>query len=143
MARLVARRLPPRFDWRELAQVGVIAMIEASHRFDPDKGDFWPFAYRRVRGAMLDFLGSDFRESCHSELTEDHAVAPDDAARTLVEVDLARAMRRLTVKEHRVISAIRDGHEPRRIAGMLRISEQRVSQLRRKAVRRLRGEFVA
>ncbi|MCQ6264824.1 sigma-70 family RNA polymerase sigma factor [Fictibacillus sp. WQ 8-8] len=43
-----------RYD--EYYQVGLIGLWEAFKRFDQNKGDFGPFAYRTVRGKMLEQL---------------------------------------------------------------------------------------
>lgn len=42
-------------------QAGKIALWQAWTRFDEKKGDFTPFAYRSIRGAMLDELKKDGR----------------------------------------------------------------------------------
>jgi RNA polymerase sigma factor (sigma-70 family) len=140
---MLARRLPAWVDWRELAQEGVIAMIESAERFDPEKGEFWPFVYRPVRGAMLDFLGANCHEMCHVELSGVRVFAPDQAERLSNELDVERAMGKLTRQERRVFTALRQGHRPPRIAGMLKITPRRVRQLRDKGAQRLRRELVA
>jgi RNA polymerase sigma factor (sigma-70 family) len=141
VAKILASRLPSWVDWRELAQVGVIAMIEAAERFDPEKGEFWPFVYRPVRGAMLDFLRESSREF-HVELSGVRVFATPETDSALREIDISRAVKKLTVQERRVFTALREGHRPHQIAGMLNITPQRVGQLRAKAARRLR-ELVA
>jgi DNA-directed RNA polymerase specialized sigma subunit len=60
-----------------------------------------------------------------------------------MNIDLERAMRKLTTQEQRVFRALGQGEKPKRIAGMLRITEARVSQIRKKAQNRLRAELVA
>jgi RNA polymerase sigma factor (sigma-70 family) len=144
MARFLARRTA-RIDWRELAQVGVLAMLEAAPRYKEDQGQFWPFVYPRVRGAMLDFLGGLCRETCHVELTGVRLFSENSHERLSMElsIDLERAMKRLTAEERRVFCALSDGHKPAQIAGMLRITPARVSQLRKRANSRLRKELVA
>jgi RNA polymerase sigma factor (sigma-70 family) len=147
IARLLKQKLPQSVECEELAQVGALAMLQAAPRWDPEKGEFWPFVYLPVRGAMLDYLGSDRRETFHVELSQVRVsvgsrvgVGEEKLARGL---DLARAIKKLTTQERRVFQAVREGHRPRRIAGMLRITPQRVGQLRDKAARRLRAELVA
>lgn len=51
-------------DHEQYRQVGRIALWRAWERFDTKKGDFTPFAYRSIRGAMLDELK---REARHEE----------------------------------------------------------------------------
>ena len=44
-----------RTSFDDLFAVGVVGLVEAAERFDPDRGvAFSTFAYRRVRGAILD-----------------------------------------------------------------------------------------
>lgn len=48
-------------DHEQYRQVGRIALWQAWTRFDTEKGDFTPFAYRSIRGAMLDELKRESR----------------------------------------------------------------------------------
>ncbi|MCM3636584.1 sigma-70 family RNA polymerase sigma factor [Sporosarcina luteola] len=48
-------------DHEQYRQVGRIALWQAWKRFDTEKGDFTPFAYRSIRGAMLDELKREAR----------------------------------------------------------------------------------
>jgi RNA polymerase sigma factor for flagellar operon FliA len=51
----VSVRFPRHTDQEELAQAGVIGLVQAAHRFDPSKGvRFSHFAAQRIRGAILD-----------------------------------------------------------------------------------------
>lgn len=51
----LAVRLPPGVSAEDLENCGIIGLIEAVEKFDPDLGkDFAAYAYARVRGAMLD-----------------------------------------------------------------------------------------
>ncbi|HIE13097.1 MAG TPA: FliA/WhiG family RNA polymerase sigma factor [Desulfotomaculum sp.] len=57
LAGRLAVRLPPWISQEDLESAGVFGLISAIERFDPDHGtDFEAYAYRRVRGAMLDEL---------------------------------------------------------------------------------------
>lgn len=48
-------------DHEQYRQVGRIAVWQAWKRFNSEKGDFTPFAYRSIRGAMLDELKREAR----------------------------------------------------------------------------------
>lgn len=48
-------------DHEQYRQVGRIALWQAWERFEKEKGDFTPFAYRSIRGAMLDELKRETR----------------------------------------------------------------------------------
>lgn len=48
-------------DHEQYRQAGRVALWQAWTRFDDEKGDFTPFAYRSIRGAMLDELKRENR----------------------------------------------------------------------------------
>jgi RNA polymerase sigma factor for flagellar operon FliA len=57
IARTVSRGLPPSVEIDELMNDGVIGLIAAAQRYDPDRGvGFSTYAGHRIRGAMLDGL---------------------------------------------------------------------------------------
>jgi len=59
VARRLARRLPAHVEIDDLISSGVIGLMEAAERFDPERVDrFEAFAEFRIRGAMLDDLRS-------------------------------------------------------------------------------------
>ncbi|MBX9677695.1 MAG: sigma-70 family RNA polymerase sigma factor [Gemmataceae bacterium] len=56
VGRLVAK-LPPGVDLENLEAAGALGLVEAANRFDPTRGiAFDAYAYRRIRGAVLDEL---------------------------------------------------------------------------------------
>jgi RNA polymerase sigma factor FliA len=60
LARRMAASMPNSVDIGDLVQDGVIGLIDASRRYDEDRGiKFETFAERRVRGAMIDALRKD------------------------------------------------------------------------------------
>jgi RNA polymerase sigma factor for flagellar operon FliA len=60
LARRMAATMPNSIDIGDLVQDGMIGLIDASNRFDEDRGiKFETFAERRVRGAMIDALRRD------------------------------------------------------------------------------------
>lgn len=59
IARRVRVRTALRVEQEELVQLGMLGLMEASERFDPESGVmFSSFAYTRIRGAILDGLGA-------------------------------------------------------------------------------------
>jgi RNA polymerase sigma factor for flagellar operon FliA len=57
VARRLARRLPADVEIDDLISAGVIGLMEAAGRFDPERAcRFEAFAHFRIRGAMLDDL---------------------------------------------------------------------------------------
>jgi RNA polymerase sigma factor for flagellar operon FliA len=59
LAGRLAARLPAHLDVRDLVQAGLVGLLDALTKFEPDRGvQFWSYAETRVRGAMLDSLRS-------------------------------------------------------------------------------------
>lgn len=57
LARRIHRRLPQNVDLEDLVSAGMIGLMEASVKYDPDKNvGFASYAYRRIQGAILDSL---------------------------------------------------------------------------------------
>ena len=55
--RSLAIHLPPSVDREDLVEAGFIGLIDASRKFDPDRGvKFHTYAITRIRGSMLDEL---------------------------------------------------------------------------------------
>lgn len=51
------RRLPPCIEPDDLIGEGFVGLVQAAAAYDAARGiPFWPFAVRRVRGSMLDYL---------------------------------------------------------------------------------------
>jgi RNA polymerase sigma factor for flagellar operon FliA len=49
--------LPPGVDIDNLESAGVLGLVEAAHRFDPERGvQFKTYAFTRIRGSILDEL---------------------------------------------------------------------------------------
>jgi RNA polymerase sigma factor FliA len=56
VGKLIAE-LPPGIDVENLESAGVLGLVEAAHRFEPERGvQFKTYAYTRIRGAVLDEL---------------------------------------------------------------------------------------
>jgi RNA polymerase sigma factor for flagellar operon FliA len=55
----IAARLPSHIDEEDLRSVGVIGLMDAANKFDPERGNkFATYAEHRVKGAILDELRS-------------------------------------------------------------------------------------
>src|SRR5215468_6783190 len=98
VARRLARRLPAHVEIDDLISSGVIGLMEAAERFDPNRVDrFEAFAEFRIRGAMLDDLRSrdslsrDMRRLC-SELRDAASQLANQIGRTPTEGELASHM---------------------------------------------------
>lgn len=63
MLSAVIRKLHIYRDFEHFRQAGRVALWQAWQRFDETKGDFAPYAYRSIYGAMLDELKREARFS--------------------------------------------------------------------------------
>lgn len=61
-------------DYEHYRQAGRVALWQAWQRFDEDKGNFTAFAFRSIRGAMLDELKKENRFDEHNTQMEDSLV---------------------------------------------------------------------
>src|SRR5579862_9811346 len=69
IGRLVGR-LPRGVDAENLESAGILGLVEAANRFDPERGvKFETFAYSRIRGAVVDEMR---RNSCLPQQMLEH-----------------------------------------------------------------------
>ena len=55
----IAARLPSHIDAEDLRSVGVIGLLDAANKFDPERGiKFSTYAEHRIKGEILDSLRS-------------------------------------------------------------------------------------
>jgi RNA polymerase sigma factor for flagellar operon FliA len=60
IAMRMARRYPANVELDDLINVGLLGLIDAVDRFDPERGvPFKPYADMRIRGAIVDWLRSE------------------------------------------------------------------------------------
>jgi len=94
----VTSHFPRHVDKEELVRAGVLGLVEAAHRFEPEKGvPFAPYAAQRIRGAIIDAVRkvdwaprSLRRAGRNLEATADKLA--NDLRRTPTSVELAEAM---------------------------------------------------
>lgn len=68
VAAKIGRRLPRRVAYDDLEAAAYAGLWDAALRYDPARGEFWSLAYRRVRGAVFDWL----REVGHDQRRRKH-----------------------------------------------------------------------
>lgn len=92
IARMLANRLPTHFDVQDLIQIGRLALLQASERYDSNPEGFISYAKFRIRGAMLDFVRDNYPVRA---VAEEPAAAPqnDDKTESPVREALSRAAR--------------------------------------------------
>ena len=58
IAERIHHRLPSRMDLESLVQAGVIGLLEALDRYNPDRGAFPAYARHRIQGEIIEYLRS-------------------------------------------------------------------------------------
>ncbi len=59
IAAKVKKKVPNEIEFSDLEEYGMLGLLEAAERFDPEKGyNFMTFSYYRIRGAVYDGLRS-------------------------------------------------------------------------------------
>lgn len=125
----------------EFIQIGKIALWEAYHRFNPEKGAFPAFAQSTVRGKMLHHMGKEYRfDQNRTELTAEMVeVLPDPRIDCPLEKEIILSYcdgltnNQLTW----VIQGIIEGKKPKDIAKQEGVPVIRVKNWRREALKKL------
>ncbi len=169
IARRFQRRVPPSVTFDDLASAGMIGLIQAVDRFDKTRGlKFKTYAQHRIWGAMQDYLRDEdplsrterrrVRESALALSATGHGNPPaivslDQVPPTCLAVpapttfttrpEVRDARRCLSARENRVITLLYDlGWQNCEIAAELRVNESRVSQIKQRALLKLRNSFM-
>ncbi len=105
MISAIIRKLHIYRDYDAFRQTGNIALWQAWQRFEDDKGNFTPFAYRSIQGAMLDELK---RETKRSEqlMTEEHDVQEKFTEELTDCLPEWLQVARLTIQEKKLLEAL-------------------------------------
>ena len=140
----------------DLAQEGIIGLIESVENYDPDRGvAFSLYAIHRIRGRMLNYQEKEAKgialsiDSCRqpesgerfSELLTDQAPsAAEIAEQNFVLQQMHRAMERLPSKERLALDGMfLQDQEPQEVALALQISSSHLYRLQKQGIRRVRG----
>jgi RNA polymerase sigma factor for flagellar operon FliA len=156
IAKHLALRLPPCITLEELSSAGTVGLVKAASRFDLNRGMlFASYAKHRIRGEMLDFLraqdplsrtqrrarqelGDGFEAPVH--LTDAIVVATDyTPTDPLIRARVSGARKALSTNEDRVIElSFYAGWNNRETAQEMGVHESRISQLKTRALSKLR-----
>jgi RNA polymerase sigma factor for flagellar operon FliA len=167
LARRLRQRVPACITIDDLTSAGMIGLIEAVDRFDNARGlKFRSYAQHRIWGAMMDFLRSEdplsrderrrIRESAEPSgpvtISLNHLPSPaadrllrthGDADRSMW-CDITSLAQPLSTREKRVIVLIYEqGWRNREIAVTLKVNESRVSQIKHRALSKMRAAIEA
>lgn len=106
MLSAIMRKLHIYRDHEQFRQVGRVALWQAWQRFDETKGNFTPYAYRSIYGAMLDELKRETRFSDVHMPAEDDLLEFAGTPPPPSEVDygiLEDAVRALSLQERELL----------------------------------------
>ncbi|MFJ7970276.1 sigma-70 family RNA polymerase sigma factor [Psychrobacillus sp. NPDC096389] len=87
-------------------QAGRIALWKAWVKFDASKGDFAPYAYRCINGAMLDELKKEKHQEEYVDVVEDEKLSfllEKSLVTSFVHEDLGIALENLTESERELL----------------------------------------
>lgn len=146
-----ARSLPIDFD--EAVGVGNEGLVQAALRYDPAQGEFKTYAYRRIRGAIIDhcrkdaFVGRKGLER-GEKVTMVSVNETNDFGEAIVQIaaidsdpdlriDFENALKKLTDREQKVVLSIATGIRGTELAVELGVTESRVSQIATEAKKKL------
>jgi RNA polymerase sporulation-specific sigma factor len=137
----------------ELAQEGMVGLIEAAERFEHERGvAFSLFAIHRIKGRMLDYLkkycGDGLCFNCFQaeaggfwDKIADSAAGPEEIAEeNFIVGKVAQVMAFLPENERKVLRGIYLEHRsPDMLARMIKVSQAHIYRLHKQGVRRIRG----
>lgn len=145
----------------ELVQEGTLGLLEAAERYDYTRGiAFSVFAMHRIRGRMLDFLhvdddaknfsldGTNAAGVAWAEVLAASGRTPFEEAELHMLTDrVAKALRRLPVKEQQVLTGIYlEDRSAADMADSIHVSLGHIYRLQKRGVKRIRGmlsQFIA
>ncbi|MGA2713296.1 MAG: sigma-70 family RNA polymerase sigma factor [Bryobacteraceae bacterium] len=133
-------------DLEDLVQTGYVGLMQAVDRFQPGSGDFAPFAWFRIRGAIVDSqkraaFRNVFNQSLDAiaerndgwlppEFDCDRGALPDElAVQAQISERLAAAIESLPERERQVLVAKLAGKKQAKIARELGLSVAAVDTL--------------
>ena len=105
MISALIRKLHIYRDYDTFRQIGNIALWQAWQRFEDSKGNFTPFAYRSIQGAMLDELKRETRRNDQGSHTDD-GVREKIAEAAVEELPEWLEVNQLTGYEKRLLDAL-------------------------------------
>jgi RNA polymerase sigma factor for flagellar operon FliA len=165
IARRSQRRVPPCVTFDDLASACMIGLIHAVDRFDHTRGSkFRTYAQHRIWGGMQDFLRDEdslsrterrrVRASAPALSATGYGIPPATVSLDQVPVrclastaqpaftlraEVREARRCLSPRENRVIELLYDfGWQSREVAVEMHVNESRVSQIKTRAISKLR-----
>ncbi|NLL37837.1 MAG: sigma-70 family RNA polymerase sigma factor [Fretibacterium sp.] len=126
---------------QDVIQEGMVALIEATDRFLPERGlCFSTYACHRIRGRMINLLERSEGRAPIPVPDEWLVVDPEPEDDRALFLDVADCIARLEGREAEVVSALFfEGKRPAEVADEQKLDISHVYRLRRRAVARIRA----
>ncbi|WJY26406.1 sigma-70 family RNA polymerase sigma factor [Sporosarcina trichiuri] len=141
----IIRKLHIYREFEQFRQAGRIALWQAWSRFDEAKGDFAPFAYRSIYGALLDELKRETRFSDVHVPAEDDLLeyaSTDADSDTSASSRLEEVLLQLTAEEKELLTLLYDDRVTQTVcAAHFGISVAGVKKRRERLLGKLRGQL--
>lgn len=125
----------------DLYQEGVIALIKLVEKYDPSQGEFARFAYKRVKGAIIDAMRREMRHLNRKTVFEPithELTGVDDLA---IHINLAPLFAQEKPRNAAIITRHLNGERLKDIGEEYGITESRCCQIYQRFLRRVRNEI--
>jgi RNA polymerase sigma factor (sigma-70 family) len=141
----------------ELISEARCALLRATRKFDPSRGEFEPYAARAIRNALNDFYEAQMRRAAMFPISLDASRRDStsgtrasskiadplldvviEARRRESRIALEKALAALPTRLRAVVAGLRTGKSYQEIGDALRISKQGVHKLAQPALQKLR-----
>ena len=132
MVEVVTRRVPRHRDdmLDDALNAAFVALVGVAGRYVESKGDFWPFAKPRVRGAVCDLFRS--RSGRYSVELEDHHAQNQN--HTQVRVMVTEATGSLSPRDCALVDTIYQEYTTKEIAERLGVSSSWINRRKKSSV---------
>ncbi len=161
LVRKYSRRLPPHVDREDMVGAGIIGLVQAAQKFDKrQQVKFKTYAYLKIRGYILDFLRENTlihtpRNKDHFNILQangeekdfDFPLSNEDGPLNILESEESNNNLRETIDKLRknegliVYYRYYLNMRVKEIAKILNMSEGRISQLHKNALKSLRSNY--
>lgn len=144
MISAIIRKLHIYRDFETFRQVGKIALWQAYERFDETKGNFTPFAYRSIYGALLDELKREVRFTGNVMIMENENFEQIEDLRFPDELPEWLDNILLTIEERNLLEALFvEGRSVVELAALNRLSVAGMKKRRERVLKKLKKQLSA
>lgn len=144
MISAIIRKLHIYRDFETFRQVGKIALWQAYERFDETKGNFTPFAYRSIYGALLDELKREVRFTGNVMIMENENFEQIEDLRFPDELPEWLDNILLTIEERNLLEALFvEGRSVVELAALNQLSIAGMKKRRERVLKKLKKQLSA